>query len=174
MHIFLSGPSGVGKSTVIRRVLARLNVNVGGFCSGYGEDRQNPNRLLCLWDAGGEPVFGEERAVARVVNDRPRAIPGRFDTLGCAALTRAREEGVSLLVMDECGRLERNEVKFRAAVLACLDGNIPVLGVVGRGEDEWLTAIRTHPKVTVLEVTEANRDGLPEQILKGCANYDLI
>jgi len=172
MHIFLSGTSGVGKSTVITKVLAQMNVTVGGFCSGYGPDRGEPDRLLYLWDAGEAPVFAEENAVARVADNRPRVIQGRFDTLGCDALRRARETGVELIVMDECGRLEREESRFRADVLTCLDGNIPVLGVIGRGEDEWLTAIRTCPNVTVLTVTENNRDSLPEQIhamLKGSA-----
>ena len=172
MHIFLSGASGVGKSTVIAKVLSRMDVTVGGFCSGYGPDRGEPDRLLYLWDAGDNPVFADDCAVARVTDNRPHVIAGRFDTLGCAALRRAREERVGLIVMDECGRLEREEMQFRAEVLSCLDAATPVLGVIGRGEGEWPEAIRNHPKVTVLEVTQDNRDNLPEQIfsmLKGSA-----
>ena len=172
MHIFLSGASGVGKSTVIAKVLSRMDVTAGGFCSGYGPDRGEPNRLLYLWDAGNNPVFADDCAVACVTAHRPHVMQGRFDSLGCAALRRARETGAELIVMDECGRLEREELRFRAEVLACLDAATPVLGVVGRGEGEWPGAIRNHPNVTVLEVTQDNRDDLPDQIfamLKGSA-----
>ena len=164
MHVFLTGAVGVGKSTAIKQAISMLGLPVGGFCSGYGPDRGEPDRWLYLWYAGGEPVYEQSNAVAKIVDHRPNVIPGRFDELGCAALQRAGSEKVGLIVMDECGRLERQEQRFCEAVLDLLNGEVPVLGALGRGQDDWLDAIRNHPKVTVLTVTEENRDELPKQI----------
>jgi len=161
MHVFLTGPVGVGKSTVIRKTAALLNCTVGGFCTGYGADRGQPERLLYLWYPG-EMLCVPERAVARVRENRPAVIPGRFDLLGCAALERARQERAELILMDECGRLEREEHRFRERILALLEEDTPILGVLGRGGE----ALTHHPRVKLVAVTEENRDMLPQQIIQ--------
>ena len=66
--------------------------------------------------------------------------------------------------MDECGHLEKNALIFQREILACLDGPVPVLGVLRFGQP-WHDFIKTHPGVTVITVTEDNREGLAERIV---------
>ena len=159
MHLFLTGPVGCGKSTVLDRVLALTGQRAGGFRTGYGPDRACPRRFLYLWDAGGPPRYEADRAVAQVADGRPRPLPGRFDALGAPLLTKPSG---TILVMDECGRLEQEEENFQRAVLAALDGARPVLGVLREGFPGWTRAIALHPGVEVVTVTAENRDALPE------------
>ena len=52
------------------KVLERVKPSVGGFRTGFGPDRGEPDRLLYL--AGRElPVYDESRAVARIAACRP-------------------------------------------------------------------------------------------------------
>lgn len=67
--------------------------------------------------------------------------------------------------MDECGRFEEQAVVFQSELFAALERDTPVLGVVRQGFHGWLDAIRSHPKVILLAVTEDNRDTLPGQIV---------
>ena len=164
-HIFLTGEVQSGKSTVVDKVLAALNGSVGGFRSGSGPRRHDTSRSLYLWDAAQPPVFDREHCVALLSPGGRQSFPQRFDALGCAALQQAKQAGVSLILMDECGFLERDAVQFQAEVLSTLDGGIPVLGVVRLRSDGWTDAIRNHPNVTLITVTEENRDDLPGQIL---------
>ena len=164
-HIFLTGEVRSGKSTVMQKVLDRLDVTVGGFCSGSGDARGEQERWLYLWDAAGEPVCEESHRVAYITQEERRAFPERFDALGCEALRRARESKVDLILMDECGFLERDAKEFQTEVLRTLDGDIPVFGVVRLRSSGWTDAIRNHPKVTLITVTEENRNELPGQIL---------
>ena len=164
-HIFLTGAVQAGKSTVLEKVLSGLNVTFGGFRSGSGSERHQADRPLYLWDAADEPIYDPAHQVARITAQERISFPARFDTLGCAALDRAKQAGVDLIVMDECGFLERDAAQFQAAVLNTLDGSIPVLGVVRLRSEGWTDAIRTHPNVTLITVTEENRDQLPGQIL---------
>ena len=165
MHIFLTGEVQCGKSTVIDRVLAQLNCAIGGFRSGFDEHRDQTDRWLYMWDVAFPPTRDEAHYVVRFTSDRPEVLLHRFDEIGSSALRRARETGAQLIVMDECGRFEGKAEDFKHEIFSALDGDIPVLGVVRQGYHGWLDDIRNHPKVTVLTVTEENRDDLPAQIL---------
>ena len=166
-HIFLTGAVQSGKSTVIEKVLDALNVTVGGFRSGSGSgpDRHEADRWLYLWDAAGEAVYDEAHRVAHITPEDRQSFPERFDALGCDALRHAKDSGADLILMDECGFLERDAMEFQAEVLRALDGDTPVFGVVRLLSSGWTDSIRSHPKVTLITVTEENRDVLPEQIV---------
>lgn len=160
MHIFLTGAVGCGKSTVIDRALARTTLAVGGFRTGFGPDRASGERSLYLWGAWEAPVRDAHHTVAHFQAGVPCPLPGRFDALGTACLARPAE----LIIMDECGRLERDAPCFQAAVLEKLDGDTPILGAVRQGLPGWTKAIAAHPKVKIVEVTLENRNLLPDQI----------
>lgn len=166
MHLFFTGGVGCGKSTLVDKILAGYRGNIGGFRTGFGPDRESPDRLLYLWCAGGPPRFDNHHGVVRWTGGSPSPLPGQFDALGAASL----EGTFDLLVMDECGRLERDALRFQAAALTRLDGDVPVLGVVRQGFPGWTAQIAAHPKVKLVEVTTENRDrlaakysGWPEQ-----------
>lgn len=164
MHIFLTGEVQIGKSTVIQKTVSALDGAVGGFCTGFGPDRDAADRWLYLWDAAGPPVYGEENGVVRFTGRRPEVFPERFDALGGGALRRARERGAELILMDECGRFEGGAAEFQAEIFAALEGEIPVLGVIRQGFSGWLDRLRAHPSVSLLTVTAENRDSLPQYL----------
>jgi nucleoside-triphosphatase len=70
------------------------------------------------------------------------------------------------MILDECGQLEQEAVGFQQAVMDVLNENIPVLGVLKETQSPWLENLRRHPAVTVLEVTQANRDDMTLQLLR--------
>ena len=164
-HIFLTGDVQVGKSTVIQKVLSSFDGSVGGFRSAFDARRNEAERWLYLWDAAETPVPDEAYGVVRFTDRyRSEVFPDRFNELGGGALRRAKEKGVSLILMDECGRFEGSAEEFRREIFSALDGDIPILGVVRQGAHGWLDDLRAHPNVTVLTVTLDNRDTLPCEI----------
>jgi len=50
------------------------------------------------------------------------------------------------------------------AVFEKLGGEKQILGVIKRENNEFLDKIRALPNVVILEVTEENRDSIPEKI----------
>ena len=164
-HIFLTGEVQSGKSTVLDKVLDALHLTVGGFRSGSGPERRQSDRWLYLWDAAADPIYDDSYRVAHITSEERRSFPDRFNALGCNALKHAKRSGVDLILMDECGFLERDAAEFQSEILKTLDGDIPVFGVVRLRSDGWTDAIRNHPKVTLITVTEENRDALPGQII---------
>ena len=162
MHLFLTGPLGCGKSTVVDAVLAGTNAIVGGFRTGFGPDRAMDSHSLYLWPAWEAPQRDETHTVVRFGPRWATPLTHRFDALGAPTLSRP---GAQLLVMDECGRFEAEADSFRTAVLSALDGSIPVLGVVREDLPGWTPAIATHPNVELIIVTQENRNTLPPFLL---------
>ena len=100
-HLFLTGPKGVGKSTLIRDCLSRETGRLGGFFTV----KHRGSVYLLRADTGEAPDAENFLFRCGCGGD-----PGRFDALGCAAL--ADTEGCSLLVMDELGPHEAQAVRF--------------------------------------------------------------
>jgi len=146
MHCFLTGEIQVGKSTLIRRFLQEKRLTPCGFST--------------LW-RGGELLIapygktGGEVAAVRG-GGAVTAYPAVFDRLSRALLTPV--PGADILIMDELGFLENDAHEFQQQVLARLDGELSVLGVIKPQRSKFLDAVRAHPGVTVAEVTPENRE----------------
>lgn len=165
MHVFLTGDIRIGKSTVIQKVITALRCPIGGFETYFMADRNRIDSRLYMGRAGDPHVAETKREVARFCQGSSLAYPDRFDAIGCALLKEAKRSA-SLLIMDECGRLEKDALLFQQAVLQALDDALPVLGVVRQNAAGFPTLVSSHPGVQLIHVTEANRDQLPEQIIR--------
>ena len=152
-HLFLTGQKGVGKSTLIRGLLAEETGRLGGFFTVRHEGG------IYLLPAAKEQAFIPENFLFRCGHGID---PARFDDLGCVAL--ADTAGCRLLVMDELGPHEEAALRFQAAVFRTLDGSIPILGVLQQAQSQFLDRVARHPHATVLTVTEENRDTLAAEL----------
>ena len=167
MHVFLTGPIQVGKSTLLRRVLDRFpDLQPGGFRTVTRADVPGAVGSVYLIPAdAADPEWSEKARVA--IRWGPgrgaEGFPAVFDRQGTAALEDAERR--RLLVMDEVGKLEAPALAFCSRVEALLDGNVPILGVVRQeGDTPLQRRIRSHPKVRIVRVTPENRDGLVEEL----------
>jgi nucleoside-triphosphatase THEP1 len=62
--------------------------------------------------------------------------------------------------------MESFSTAFRVAVDQLLNGPVPVLGTVGRGGGRFMQGVRQRADVHLVEVTEANRDQLPDRLVQ--------
>ena len=164
MHAFIVGPPGVGKSTLIRRVLDELGIPVWGFETKKGQPSA---------DGRGCPVyihmFGEERRESEenlLGYCENRCLEVRKDTFDryAARLCAPVPEGC-VVILDELGTMESVSDAFRAAVLALLDGDAPVIAAVKHKDTPFLTAVRSHPRGKCFFIDGENRDTLREEVL---------
>lgn len=163
-HVFLTGAKHIGKSTMLRKVLSRYPGEIGGFFT-VRTDGVIPGKFsVHLCSPSGKTAPDGENLLF-VCREADPSVSEKFDRLGCRALTE--HQGCSLLVMDELGPTEADAALFRRAVTDCLDGEIPVLGVLQAPADRFWPEVTHHPDVQVLEITEKNRDdpALTEEIL---------
>lgn len=164
MHFFLTGEIQVGKTTIIQKTLFMLQIRAGGFQTYFGDDRGMPNRFLYLSDAALPRTYEQEAAVARFQGKQGAEVfTERFEEYGTMLIQKAKNQA-DIIVMDECGNLENQAYLFQQEILEALDGNIPILGVVKLSSTGWTERIRNHSNVSLLSVTQENRNQLPGQI----------
>lgn len=169
MHIFLSGPSGVGKSTLINRAIEEFNITLGGFRTiGQAVPQGHPSYVYLYPCEKDEADEGVKVAYRSGVGWRFEAYPEIFDTVGVAALTD--KKGAELILMDELGFMEREAYLFQNKVLELLDGNLPILGVIKERDEErnipFLDRVREHKNVVIWEVNVINRGQIEEKVKK--------
>ena len=115
--ILICGPRGVGKSTLIRRLLAESTLPVGGFVTRRLTQADGDGMFPIYLHAAALPPeerpYDPEHLVGTCDSRRSIRYPEAFDRLGPPLLTSG-----GLLVMDELGFLENDAHRFQAAVLA--------------------------------------------------------
>ena len=158
-HIFLTGEKHVGKSTLVSAVLASAGLKYGGLRSISVFDENN-DRNVYLVPADG--VNNEPAVLAGVCSNRhiTERHPEVFDDVGCRLLDF--DVDTKLIVIDEIGNMERDAKRYSDRILELLDRNdVRILGVLQKKANSALAeAIRKHPDVRIIEVTEENRDKL--------------
>ena len=164
--LLLTGRPGVGKTTALRSVVARLGARAGGFYTKEIREagRRTGFRLVTLDGTTGILAGLNISSPYRV--GRYGVHLSNLEKLGVEALWRAiREPEVPVVVIDEIGKMELFSPAFRDAVLAGLDSPKAVIGTITLARSSWVDALKARPDVTLLEVTPANRAACPELIL---------
>ena len=164
-HLFLTGERGVGKSTLLRRLIAAKDLDCTGFETRHVEI-DGLRRAHMLHGLIGLPEF-ENDCICCVRVSEKRSVPVLpvFEENGVSILQRSLSSPAPFILMDELGRLERDAHGFIAQVGACLDSEKRVLGVLQRCSAAHVQAITAREDVTVLTVTPENRDELLKHLL---------
>jgi len=165
----VTGPPGVGKSTVVSRVVLRLKsagVIVGGCATG--ERRVKGERVGFEIRDLTNGTQGELASVTRSLGPKV----GKY-RLNLADLASVGAKGVSdaaqkseLVVIDELGPMELTSPEFRKAVRHCLDSGKPVLAVVHERLDDDLIVELKSKAVETIELTQHNRDDAADRLAK--------
>ena len=166
-HIILRGPRGVGKSTLIRRLLEETHASPGGFVTKKAPPGADGVSQIHIYPA----ALSEEQRRAADGSCVGACSAGRmlyrrkdvFDTLGVEYLNDTA--GRDVLVMDELGFMEAEASEFQGAVLRALDGEFPVLAAVKDKDVPFLREVCAHPNAQVWNITPENRDALFRELL---------
>ena len=76
-------------------------------------------------------------------------------------------EKCDVIAIDEVGPMELLSQKFKKAVMHALQSGKLVLAVVhAKAQDQLINEVKQREDAEVFTVTSANRDSLPEELLK--------
>lgn len=166
MHALIVGERGVGKSTLIRRVLKELNRPVFGFETKKEEGLEDECRgcPIYIYDAGKPHCRTAENLIGYHREQDIAAITTAFDRYSRKLLEPVPDSAV--VELDEIGFLEAKSEAFCRAVLYLLEGDRPVIAAVKNREHPFLETVRNHPNSRCFIITEENRDTLFEEVLE--------
>ncbi|RLG38236.1 NTPase [Candidatus Alkanophaga liquidiphilum] len=165
VRIAVTGRPGIGKSTVIRKVVARLKaegVSVGGMLSS--NIRKGGRRVgFEILDVAS----GRRGVLAYIGLEGPRI--GKYgvnmqdlEGIGVTAIRNATQFA-DVVVIDEIAPMEMKSEKFAAAVEGALISKKHMFVSVHHNLRHEL-AMRVKEEFELFEVTIMNREGLPELI----------
>lgn len=163
--ILLTGPPGIGKTTLIRRVIDQLDVDAGGFYTTEMRDAVSGRRIgfrihtldgrtavLASVDIEGQPRISKYGVDLAALNE--------VAVISIRTAVRTK----NLVVIDEIGPMELLSDVFRDAVSEALDSDVSVLGTIAQRSRPVADQIKTRSDVTIIEVSYDNRDELSEEI----------
>lgn len=161
--LLLTGPPGVGKTTVVRRVAAELDAaRIRGFTTA--EIRVGGQRIGFRL----ETFDGRSIVLAHVDIDSPHRV-GRygvdiaaFEQLVDSVLGR---EGVAVYLIDEIGKMECLSQRFVSVATAILDSGAPVIATIAARGSGFIQRVKDRADAELRQVTRANRDTLPARVL---------
>ena len=166
MHALIVGDRGVGKSTLIRRVLKELNRPVFGFETKKEERFENPVRgcPIYIYDAGKNQCRTSENLIGYHKEQDIPAITAAFDRYAPKLLEPMPKNAV--VELDEIGFLEAKSDVFCQAVIGLMNGTNPVIAAVKNRDIPFLNTVRNHPDAQCFYITAENRDALYEEVLE--------
>ncbi len=170
MHILVIGDIGVGKSTLISKLLHRTRLPVFGFRTEKTDAKAIGRDQVYIHQATGEKTYSDKNTAALCSANGIRINEGVFDNLG-AALLMDIPSG-SIVLMDELGFIESGEMIFCDAVLRILDGPYFVLAAVKTVDTPFLRSVLSHQNALVFNVNVYNRNTLEKQILDALQHFD--
>jgi nucleoside-triphosphatase len=165
-RILLSGRPGVGKTTVIREVVAAGAVLAGGFLTE--EIRESGRRVgFAVRDihSGREGILASAARKGSPRVGKYGVDVASFDRVGVGALREAMDR-LGCIVIDEIGKMELCSPVFREAVAEATDSDHPILATVPIYHLAFVEALRARSDVEVIQVTPSNRDALPARLIE--------
>lgn len=162
--LLLTGAPGSGKTTVLHKVAEALAP--ARLCGFYTEESREQGirrgfRLVSF--------DGREGVIAHVAcRGQPRV--GKYG-VNVAVLDRlarislAPREDCALYLVDEIGRMECLAPGFIAAIRTLFQARQPLMATIALKGGGFIEEVKTRGDVELWEVTRANRDRLPAEIL---------
>lgn len=164
-NFLISGPPGIGKTTVITRVAKNLESECGGFYTtevrmegirkGFKINTlDGMSGVLADVSLCNSPKVGKYGVN---LEDIERiAVP----SINKAVMTN------KIVIIDEIGKMEILSPSFRCAVITALDSPRPVLGTIPEKGNRFLKSIRKREDVEIFIASLNNRDELPDLIVQ--------
>lgn len=168
-NLFLTAPSGTGKSTIIKKVINDLNIELGGFEVKKCSTKNNKIYfdMISFIDKKSNNIIGE-----CFKGKKPTSNIYTFENKGVEILNTSLKNR-NLIILDEIGFLEENAENFKDSVRKILNSNKIVLGVLKEFNSPFLNEIRNRPDIYFLPVTLKNRNQIPNHILSILKNWNI-
>jgi nucleoside-triphosphatase len=161
--ILLTGVPGCGKTTLIRKIIAGVEPNVGGFYTQeirLGGVRQGFKIIT---------IDGQRGILAHVdIRSSPRV--GKYgvdiqtlDLIAVSAVQHAIQDK-KLIIIDEIGPMENKSAKFRHVVLEAIESESDLLASIALRSTPYTDRIKSTPDIQLIEVRPDNRERLVDHV----------
>ncbi len=171
MKVFITGEPGVGKTTLIKKVVERLGDRAIGFWTEEVRDRKTRRRtgFKVVTTDGKEKLFASKTFTSKHLVGSYGVNVKRFEEVALPVLEKAlKEKGNKVIVIDEIGKMELFSRRFRNLVKEiAYDPKLDLIATLPiRDVHPLVKELRRLPGAILIELTRGNREGMEEEISK--------
>jgi len=163
-NLLLTGPPGIGKTTIIRKVVQILGPRAGGFFTE--EVRQKGKRIgfrLVTLD-GNVAWLARANWPSHYRVGRYGVDVEALEQVGVQAIWKVLVHN-DVIIVDEIGRMELASAAFVRAVDAAMYSSKPLVATIMSKSHPTATLFKSRSDVELWTVTMDTRDRLPSRVL---------
>jgi nucleoside-triphosphatase len=162
-NIFLTGAPSSGKTTVIKKVIVSLDHPAQGFYTE--EERIAGKRIGFLMKTldGSTGSLAHQDIISDFHIRRYGVSIENIETIAVPSITPVKK---NIIILDEIGKMECFSEIFKQAAQNALDSPNIVIGTITFGGDDFILRVKRREDIEITEVTQENRNSLPDAILK--------
>jgi len=155
-NVFITGPPRCGKSTLIEKLIARIEKPTIGFFTRQITEKGQRIGFSITTLAGKEGVLAH-------VNMQGRFKVGKYtvnlldiDQIAVPSMLPSTPDDV--VVIDEVGKMECFSPIFKQVLTKLLDSDHQVIGSIAQKGDKFIREIKARDDVLLFNVSAENRD----------------
>lgn len=164
-NILLTGPPGVGKTTMIKEIIKQINEKE--LCGFYTEEIRKEGKRVGFIIKG----LGGKEGILAHINIKSNKKVGKYgvkieelEEIGVKEIEKQKK----VIIIDEIGKMELFSSKFKQAVISALNSNNMVLGTIGMIDDKFVKEIKERSDTIIINLGKENYQEVKETVYKLC------
>ena len=170
-NVFVTGPPRCGKSTVIEKLIRRVERPMTGFFTQEIKENGRRTGFSIMTLDGKRGVLAHERMKSRFRVGKYGVNLEEIDQIAVPSMLPTNPD--EIVVIDEVGKMECFSSLFRQTLMKILDSDHQVIGSIAQKGDRFIQDIKARDDVLVVNVSEKNRN-TPELFSKLLSALDLV
>lgn len=157
-NILVTGPPRIGKSTLIERIVSRIQRPVTGFFTREIRDGRRRVGFSIVTLDGKMGVLAHQDIRGRFRVGKYGVNMEDIDRVAVPSMSPAGSDVI--IVIDEIGKMECFSPLFRESLIKVLDSENPVIASIALKGNSFIEKVKRRNDISLIEVTEKNRDEL--------------
>jgi nucleoside-triphosphatase len=155
-NIFVTGPPRCGKSTLIEKLVRKIETPATGFFTREVREKGRRTGFSITTLDGKEGLLAHEKVKSRFKVGKYGVNLEDIDQIAVPSMIPTHRD--EIVVVDEVGKMECCSPLFKKTLIEVLDSYHPVIGSIAQKGGKFIQRIKARDDVLLIHLNEKNRD----------------